>query len=66
MVQNNRWNKTRVTSLIHSLRNLSRADFGSSGGVVYNMLAYQSKDSKIVLPPSGLSDETLNRGPVSV
>ena len=38
----------------------------SGSSVVDNTLAYQSSDRKIDPPLSGLSDETLNRGPMSV
>ena len=38
----------------------------SGGGVVDNTLDYQSRGLKINPRFSGLSDETLNRGPVSV
>ena len=38
----------------------------SGGGLVDNTLYYQSRDSKIESRLSGLSDETLNRGPASV
>ena len=38
----------------------------SGGSVVYHTLCYQSRDRKIDPRFSGLSDETLNRDPVSV
>ena len=38
----------------------------SGSGVVDNTLDYQSRDRKIDPHLSGLSEETLNRGPISV
>ena len=38
----------------------------SGGGVVDNTLDYQSRGARSIARFSGLSDETLNRGPVSV
>ena len=59
-------NTYNVYMKLYVLTNLT-LNFRSGGGVVENTLDYQSRDSKIDSPlPSGLSDETLNRGPVSV
>ena len=41
-------------------------DYKSGGSVVDNTLDYQSRDRKIDPPLLRFSDETLNRGPVSV